>query len=367
MVRARRRAWALVSLAAVLGLVALTGCGSSDSGSSSGSATSAGQSTASSSGKTVKTSMVLHLRVPAVEAYGQGAIAAAKQLGFDVNVVGPQQVNNLEQQKIAQAEVDAGSQGLGLLMVGAESWRRPIAKWQKDGVRVVSVGIQTGEFMGADTPLLIAPNDIKTGELLADLTLKALGSNPSGEIVVGTSIPGLKLLEDRIKGFKQVMAEKAPGVKVTVVQATDDNVKGVTDWQAITKAHGNALAFVGLASTAPPILGKIKKDTGSDWVVSGCEIDPRVLPMIKDGTVAGVTSADFWNIGYMAARVLYEQIANDKYTDLHGWLDSGTTVVTPDNIDEIVERESSPEATAAYFEPRIDQKFEDLEKYVGPY
>jgi len=315
----------------------------------------------------VKTSIVLHLRVPAVEVYGYGAEAAGKDLGTDVDVVGPQQYNNLEQQRIAQSEVDASSKGLALLLVGAEAWRRPIAEWQKQGIKVVTAGIQAGQFMGKNTPLLIAPRDVLTGRMLADLTLKNLGKSPKGEIVVGTSIPGLKLLEDRIKGFKQVMKEKAPGVKVSVFTAADDNVKGVTDWQALIQAHSKALAFVGLASTAPAILGKIKKDTGAKWIVTGCELDPRTPPLIKSGVVAGVTSANFWVQGYVATRILYEQIANNRYNNIHGWLDSGTSIITKKNVDAIIRRDKSQDSMHAYFKPQMDKLFSNLTSHLGTY
>jgi ribose transport system substrate-binding protein len=305
--------------------------------------------------------------VPSLQTFIYGAREAGRQLGFTVHGVGPQAFNNVEEQKIAQSEVNAGAKGLALLLVGAEAWRRPIAAWQKQGIKVVNIGIQTGEFMGKNTPLLVAPRDVRTGRLLADITLSGLPANPSGEVVVTTPIPGLKLLEDRIKGFKQRMAEKAPDVKVSVFMATDDNVKGVTDHQALIQAHPDALAFVGLASTAPAILGKLHQEMKPKWIVTGCELDPRTPPLIKAGEVVGVTSAGFWKEGYIGARILYEQIAHGKYLNLHGWIDSGTEVITKKNIDTIVAREKSPANMAKFFNPQMTKMFKNIKAYLGPY
>jgi ABC-type sugar transport system substrate-binding protein len=315
----------------------------------------------------IKIAVVLHLRVPSLQTFIYGAKEAGKQLGFTVDGVGPQTFNNLEEQKIAQSEVDSGAKGLALLLVGAEAWRRPIAAWQKQGIRVVNVGIQTGAFMGKATPLLVAPRDIRTGQYLANITLGALGSKPTGEVVVGNPIPGLKLLEDRIKGFRQVFKQKAPGVKIFVANPADDNVKGVTDWQSLIDAHPNALAFVGLASTAPAILGKIHKDTHPKWIVTGCELDPRTPPLIQSGDIVGVTSAGFWKEGYIGARILFEQIAHNKYVNLHGWIDSGTEVVTKKNIATIVQREKSPANMAKFFDPLMAKMFKNIQAYLGPY
>ena len=147
-------------------------------------------------------------------------------------------------------------------------------------------------------------------------------------------VPGLAICEDRFTGVKQIFAEKAPNVKVIRVQVADDDVKGPIDWKAQIQAHPNALAFIGdRASTAPPILGKIKQDTGAKWLVTGSELDPRVPPLIKSGMVAGVTSASFWLQGYVAARVLYQQITHGKYLAYKGWIDSGTDVITQQNVD----------------------------------
>jgi ribose transport system substrate-binding protein len=315
----------------------------------------------------IKIAVVLHLRVPSLQTFIYGAKEAGRQFGFSVDGVGPQTFNNLEEQKIAQSEVDSGAKGLALLLVGAEAWRRPIAAWKKQGIKVVNVGIQTGAFMGKDTPLLVAPRDIRTGRFVAKIALSAMAANPRGEVVIGNPIPGLKLLEDRVKGFKEVFKQKAPNVKIFVSNPADDNVKGVTDWQALIDAHPDALAFVGLASTAPAILGKIHKDTTPKWIVTGCELDPRTPPLIKSGDIVGVTSAGFWKEGYIGARVLFEQIAHGKYVNLHGWIDSGTEVVTKKNIDTIVQREKSPTNMAKFFNPQMTKVFKNIKAYLGPY
>ena len=162
-------------------------------------------------------------------------------------------------------------------------------------------------------------------------------------------VPGLKLCEDRFKGVTQVFKEKAPNVKIIKVKVADDDIKGPVDWQAQIQAHPDALAFIGdCASTAPPILGKIKKETGAKWLVTGSELDPRTPALIKSGHIAGVTSASFWVQGYVAGRVLYEQIVNGKYTDYKGWIDSGTQVVTKSNVDAVIKALKSQDNLAAY-------------------
>ena len=323
----------------------------------------------SKSADQLKMAVILHLRVPSLLQFGYGAQAAGKQYGFKVDVVGPQKINTLQQQQMVNSEVNnAGVKGVMPILIGAQAWTRTFKDLQKRGIRIVDIGVQTGRFMGAATPLLVAPRDIRTGRAAGGIIITRLGPNPSGEVVVDEGVPGLKICEDRFTGVKQIFAERAPNVKVIRVQVADDDVKGPIDWKAQIQAHPNALAFIGdCASTAPPILGKIKQETGAKWLVTGSELDPRVPPLIKSGAVAGVTSASFFLQGYVAARILYEQITHHKYLAYKGWIDSGTDVITQKNVDAVITALKSQGNLAKYYAPREKTLFSNLKAALGPY
>jgi ABC-type sugar transport system substrate-binding protein len=235
-------------------------------------------------------------------------------------------------------------------------------------VRIVDTGIQTGRFMGAATPLLVAPRDVRTGLAAGNLIVSHLPKNASGEVVAAIGVPGLKLCEDRKKGVNMAFAQHDPKVKVIWANAADDDIKGPSDWQALINAHPDALAFIGdCNSTAPAILGKIHQQTHAKWLVSGSELDPRTPAYIKSHDVVGVTSASFWVEGYAAGRILYEQIANHKYVNYKGWIDSGTQVVDSSNIDAVVNAFKSKANMAAYYRARVRKLFANLKAAIGPY
>ena len=366
--RSQRRALLAALLAAAV--VGMSACGDSDD--SNGSAAAGGSANAETTEKPAKRpriAVVLHLRVPSLLQFCYGAEQAGKEMGFDVDCVGPQKINTIEQQKIVQSEVNNnGVQGVAPLLIGAEAWRRVIKDMQARGVRWVNIGIQTGKFLGDDTPLLIAPRDVRTGRAAAQIILDNLPPNPKGEVIVAPGVVGLKLCEDRFNGAKQLFAEKAPGIKVLRLNAADDDVKGPTDWQALINSHPKALAFVGdCASTAPAILGKIHAKTKPKWLATGSELDPRTPPYIQSGDVAGVTSASFWVQGYLAGRVLYEQIVNKKYLDYEGWIDSGTQVVDKSNVGDVITALKSKQSLADYYGPKSKEIFTNLKAALGPY
>jgi ABC-type sugar transport system substrate-binding protein len=350
--------WATLAAALVIAgsLVIVTGAG-------------AGAKKTSKAGAKIRIAVVLHLRVPSLLQFCYGAESAGKQFGFDVDCVGPQKINTLQQQQIVNSEVNnRGVQGIAPLLIGAESWRRTFAALQKRGIRIVDTGIQTGKFMGDATPLLVAPRDFRTGLAAGNLIIDHLPSNPTGEVIVAPGVIGLKLCEDRYKGVVAAFKQKAPKVKILRLNAADDDVKGPIDWQALINAHPNALAFIGdCASTAPAILGKIHRETHAKWLATGSELDPRTPGYIKSGDVVGVTSASFWVEGYVAGRVLYEQIANKKYLNYKGWIDSGTQVVTKQNVDGVINAFKSKANLAKYYAARVAKIFANLKAVLGPY
>jgi len=332
-------------------------------------AASAGPQRHQGSRGNIRIAVVLHLRVPSLLQFCYGAEQAGKEFGFSVDCVGPQKVNTLQQQQIINSEVtNRGVQGIAPLLVDAAGMRNLFTSLQKRGIRIVDTGIQTGRFMGAATPLLVAPRDVRTGLAAGNIIISHLPKNPSGEVVATIGVPGLKLCEDRKKGVDEAFAKSAPNVHVIWGNAADDDVKGPSDWQALITAHPNALAFISdCASTGPAILGKIHHDTHAKWLVTGSELDPRTPGYIQSGDVVGVTSASFWVEGYAAGRILYEQIANHKYVNYKGWIDSGTQVVDKSNVAAVVKAFKSQAGMAAYYHARVEKLFANLKAALGPY
>ncbi len=351
--RWRSRAFVVPLMVAIAALIATSGAGARKANAASN----------------IRIAVVLHLRVPSLLQFCYGADQAGKEYGFSVDCVGPQQVNTLQQQQLINSEVNnRGVQGIAPLLVDAPAMKNLFTSLQQRGIRIVDTGIQTGKFMGAKTPLLIAPRDVRTGLAAGKLIISHLPKNPSGTVVAAIGVPGLKLCEDRKKGVDEAFAKYAPKVKVIWGNAADDDIKGPSDWQALIQANPNALAFIAdCNSTGPAILGRIHQQTNAKWLVTGSELDPRTPAYIQSGDVVGVTSASFWVEGYAAARVLYEQIAHKKYLNYKGWIDSGTQVIDSSNINKVVTAFKSQAGMAKYYHARVEKLFGNLHSALGSY
>jgi ribose transport system substrate-binding protein len=351
----------LVGLICAAGLMVVA-CGSS---SSSNNGTS-GNTNASK----IKIALVEHVRVPAVEIFAYGAQAAAKELGFTLDVTGPQQYNLQQQQAMSDAEANAGANGIIEILVGASAWSRNEQALADRGVHVVNIGVYTGPFLGDKTPIYVGPNDIDYGRALGALVVNAIGgASASGDVVIATCVPGLLEQEDRYDGVRLALADSAPNVNLLgLYNVSDDPSIGIPQWQQLVQAHPNAIAFIGLCSTHPADLAKVKAATpGAKWLALGGELDPGSLAGIKDGTVQGVVDADIWQQGYIAAKLLFLQSTQHGIPST-GWIDSGIETVTSSNVDAVIAREEGTrDNEEAFFRPAMDKIFANLSGNIQPF
>jgi ribose transport system substrate-binding protein len=212
------------------------------------SAAVAQDSSASPDASNVKIALVEHVRVPAVEIFAHGAQAAADELGFHLDITGPQQYNLQQQQAMSDAEANAGAQGIIEIPVGATAWARNETALLDRGIKVANMGIYTGPFLGDKTPIYVGPNDIAYGRALGQLAVDAVGgADAQGEAVIATCVPGLEEQEDRFAGVKLALEDFAPGVTLVGLEnVSDDPTTGIPQWKQLIQAHPDALAFIGL-------------------------------------------------------------------------------------------------------------------------
>lgn len=315
----------------------------------------------------VKLAIVYQVDVPAVEIEGAGAAVAAKQFGFGISEVGPTAYNVLQQQTMSSAEASSGAQGIGEILVNSSAWGRAISSLQSRGIHVVDNGVYTGPFLGSKTPIYVGPDDHAYGAALSNILIGALGPGAKGDVVITWCNPGVQELEERVAGVKSALAAREPGVTLLgPYMQTDNYTQGVLDAQSIVLAHPNALAFVGLCSTAPGNFAQVKAKDHGKWLITGGELDPRNLQGIKDGEIVGVVDASLWLDGYITARLLYDQVTQPYTTPSTGWIDSTIETVNSKNIDAVIKRQSSLANQASFYLPIVNKIFANLKANVKP-
>jgi ribose transport system substrate-binding protein len=297
---------------------------------------------------------------------GDGFRFAVTQVGgVDFTVAGPPRNDNPGQAKIFQDIVRGGkaNDGISLFMQAADLFAPLVSEAHAKKIPMIAVDNQMDRTAKVD--LLIGNDNYELGRTVADQVIRKLPADASGEVVIGTPVPGVPVLEHRVKGMRDAFRERLPKVQVLgPFDSKTDPMVNLSTWKGLVAAHPKALAFLGPGNSDGFNLASIRKSSKASWLVGGFDLDPRSLRAVKEGNLLLVSPEHFVK-GAIAGR-LQAQHAKDGTALPKGWLYTPGLVIDQSNIDDITKRQGSQAAKEAWFAPRIDEFFRDQQKYLRP-
>jgi ribose transport system substrate-binding protein len=364
---AARRAWrTALSVVLAAGVVAAAGCGSDDSKSDA----SGGAGTSTAEGGGGKSANLAFVYPTTETNFGQemalGAkAAAADRPGVNLKESAPANVDGPKEVQLFQAATRASKDGVAMMTLTPDLFLRPLLTASQQGVPLVAVDVPPAKGAEQAAKLLIGNSNVGIGEDLAKAVLKKIPEDATGEVLIGTDTPGLPVLEQRNQGFKAIMAKERPNLKMVVFDAKQSPTDNFNTWSAQVKAHPNAIAYVGPGSQAAVSLTRIQKKSGKKLVVGACDLDPVALEGVKGGYVEALISPEHFLKAYIAIALLAAAKQDGKALPEGVW-NTGELTVDSTNIDEILARQKSPEARAAFFKPVADKQLADPSSYLTP-
>lgn len=293
-----------------------------------------------------------------------GRYAAAKFEGVDLRVSGPPGVDGPAEVKLLQDLGRTATDGIAVENLAPDLFVRPMSDLARRDIPLVAV--DTVPLEGSDVDTYVGNDNVGIGRMLAEEAIRLLGPNATGTVVVGTTVPGVPVLDQRARGIKEAFAEKLPGVTVrgpfeTKIEPTQNF--GI--WNGLVKANPAALAFLGTGDQDSYNLAKIKEQNNGTYLTAGFDLNAATLRAVKDGTNFATLSPEHFMKGAVAIRML-AQAATGGDTMPEGWVDSGALLVTKDNVDEIIARQESEAAKDKWFAPKLDEFFADLDAHLRP-
>lgn len=311
----------------------------------------------------IKIAYVLHGLNAFTEVIKQGAEDAGKDLGVKVDVFGQAGFDVPTHQGYFESALQAGYQGIAVVPNGGDTWNALIAEAQGSNVKLASANV-TALNSGLD--LWVGQDEFTSGTVLGDQIKTFLGAKGvnEGKLVVGMCAPGAQVLIDRYNGLKQALA----GTKYTVTEAYDvktDNTENYNTWDNLSTANPDAVGMVGLCSLDIANLAQIKERNGTSWMVAGYDLDVPTLQAIQKGFADITVGQQPYLQGYLPVRALVEEIRTG--TKITGWIQVATEVVTKENVDQYMTRESDKTAMYNYYKDYMAKNFADLQKAARPY
>jgi ribose transport system substrate-binding protein len=349
--------------AALLLAVVLSACGSSSSSSSSSSGGEEGGSTTSASEVHIAV-VTASTTQNAFQEMTYGAEAAAAHEGVEISASAPNGVNPTEEVSQFQAATQTAKDGVTIMTTAPEDFVRPYKTAVEEGVPVVTMDAPPPEGSGVET--FVGNSNTTLGEETAKQLIKEIPASESGEVVFGNDIPGLILLELRIKGMENVLKKERPNLKIVgPFNVGSEPTENYDNWNNLVKAHPNAVAYMAPGDQDAVSLFKIQKQNGTHYLVAACDVDPIALEAVAQGYVNVLGDPYHYMKGYISASLLAQHALTGKEIP-KGWWNPGSGLVTKENVAEIEKRESSTQARNEFFEPIAEEELANPSKYLQP-
>lgn len=261
----------------------------------------------------------------------KGMEDACAQVGADCEFLGPTTYNPSEHVSILESVIATQPDGIGTTRPEPGTYDRVLQQAVDAGIPVVTFNTND-PTANESLPLpFVGQNFTNYGQVWARETIKAMPDG--GRIAITLCCPGHYALEERIRSFRETLEAEAPGKfeVVQVINTTADVPTVASSIEAFYQANPDIDAIVGSDFFTGVIAEWANANNLQNEFVIGGEIAPGTVDGLRDGYVAYGLGQGPYLQGYYPVLMLH--LANTLNIQTPS-IDSGTDVVTPDNLDE---------------------------------
>jgi ribose transport system substrate-binding protein len=261
-----------------------------------------------------------------------GARKAGQDLGVNVVALGMQSESDTNGQISILATAVASSPA-AIVIAPSEfaALGKPIDEAAK---KVKIIGIESAADTKAMTSFL-ATDNLNAGRVAADALAVAITktyADTEGDVVMITSVPGVPSLDQRAKGFKEVVAAKykaldiaaekvADGKPATVLAIMNDLIANTGDLRGV---------FVSDPVTAQAVSqAVVEKKTNDKINIVGVGSDEKLVKFLQDDVITGLVVEDPFRMGYEGVKTA---LAASKGEQVSANVDTGVTLITKANM-----------------------------------
>lgn len=272
-----------------------------------------------------------------------GLMKAAKAVDVSAETVGPDTYDAQAEQQAFRTAL--AKQPAGILVSAADPnlLKADIDTAVGQGVPVITVD---SDSPGSKRIGFIGTNNREAGVMGARRLVKEL--NGKGNVVL-YSMPGQLNLEERMRGYKDVLAEN-PGIKIiqTIDVKGDPRVAFDSTSDFLDKSKVKPDAFACLEAIACKEVADVldrKKITGK--VIVAMDTDQGTLDWIKKGAIAATIAQKPFTMAYYGLKMLADIHLNKPASLDHNWaqdtqsvfptfIDTGATLIDKGNVDSFI-------------------------------
>jgi ribose transport system substrate-binding protein len=259
-----------------------------------------------------------------------GAENAGKELGVQVNFIGPESESQVDKQiEMLEAELNKNPDAICFAALDSKA-AVPLLERAK-AANIPVVGFDSG--VDSDIPVTTAATDnIAAAGAAADKMAELIGSEGKVALIVHdqTSRTGI----DRRDGFVKRIEEKYPNIEIVAIDyGAGDHLKSTDLAKAIMQSNPDLKGFFG--ANEGSIIGVLNavKELGKegDLVVIGYDSGQQQMDAIRAGTEAGAITQDPIGIGYKCVEAAVKALKGET---LPKTIDTGFHWYDKTNIDD---------------------------------
>jgi ribose transport system substrate-binding protein len=268
----------------------------------------------------------------------RGGEKAAKETGVSLDVQGPPKYDAAQQASVINTILTKQPDFMAVEPVDADLSVAPLKTVNNAGIPIITmdtvIGKGTyGEGGTADFPLsYVGSDNVAAG--VAGCKELAKEINGKGEVFIQADLAGDSSLIDRVKGCTQAL-EKHPDIKVVSKQyANEDAGKAQTQAEAVLQKYPK-LAGIYAAATAPSEgTAAALRSSGKSGSVKFVAMDSSaaVIDALQRGDATAVIAQRPQLMGELSVKMGVAALEGQK--DLPTFVDTGTDVVTKDNLSQ---------------------------------
>ena len=260
-----------------------------------------------------------------------GAQKAAAELGVDVTVLAPKSETDVEGQLNKIEDLIAQKvDGLAVAANDVESVIPTLERAARMGIPFVTIDSDANapsklSFIGTD--------NVYGGRLAGEYIVGELGGE--GKVALITGVPGQQSHIARRDGFLQALEgsnlelvppQPANSDRMMALNVMENLIESEPEIRALFVTNATMSLGVSEAIKARKLEGKI--------VLVGFDTSEEALEAVRKGEIDALIAQSPFNMGYLGVKRLVEHL-DGKLIEKR--IDTGTQVVTKDNLDEYIE------------------------------
>ncbi|MGA2547327.1 MAG: substrate-binding domain-containing protein [Rectinemataceae bacterium] len=260
----------------------------------------------------------------------QGFEAAAKDLGFDGQYVGPQGIDPAEMVNQIELAIAQKVDGIITMPIAPTAMRPVLKKAAAAKIPVVFVGAEDPESTAL---AFIGTNEAELGKQGGGAIMKKFGNKPLNAIIMMSTMDASFAIKARDGYLAALKAD--PNFKAVVVESCNSDMQiAMQKFEASFKAYPEINLVIGVCGEAGPAAAKVIKENKLQSKITVVAIDDvaETTALIKDGSIWGTEAQNFYKMGNLGAKILVDYITKGiKPASFKN--DSGSIFVTKDNMD----------------------------------